>query len=120
MKRFSRILFYLRSQKRNIILYLFFNILSIIFSLVSLAMLAPFLQMLFGKEKFNDVRPEWHFTATGVLDSLKYMIGNLIQNQFGASRNWPFGAALAFALLAFVLIAMTIYAMRFNRTLEAR
>ncbi|MDB5209681.1 MAG: transporter ATP-binding protein [Sediminibacterium sp.] len=83
MKRFSRILFYLRSQKRNIVLYLLFNILSIIFSLVSLAMLAPFLQMLFGKEKFNDVRPEWHFTATGLLDSLKYMIGKLIQ-QHGA------------------------------------
>ncbi len=83
MKRFSRILFYLRSQKRNIVLYLLFNILSIIFSLVSLAMLAPFLQMLFGKEKFNDVRPEWHFTATGVLDSLKYVIGSLIQ-QHGA------------------------------------
>ena len=46
------------------------------------------------------------------------MIGNLIQNQFGASRNWPFGAALAFALLAVVLIAMLIYALRFRRGLE--
>lgn len=52
MKRFARILFYLRSQKRNIALYVLFNLLSIVFSLVSLAMLAPFLQMLFGKEKF--------------------------------------------------------------------
>jgi spermidine/putrescine transport system permease protein len=52
--------------------------------------------------------------------SKSLMIGNLIQNQFGASRNWPFGAALAFTLLAFVLIAMTVYAMRFNRRLEAR
>ncbi len=46
------------------------------------------------------------------------MIGNLIQNQFGASRNWPFGSALAFALLAVVLIAMMIYALRFRRGLE--
>lgn len=46
------------------------------------------------------------------------MIGNLIQNQFGASRNWPFGSALAFALLAVVLIAMLIYALRFRRGLE--
>jgi spermidine/putrescine transport system permease protein len=52
--------------------------------------------------------------------SKSLMIGNLIQNQFGASRNWPFGAALAFALLAFVMIAMTVYAMRFNHRLEAR
>jgi spermidine/putrescine transport system permease protein len=46
------------------------------------------------------------------------MIGNLIQNQFGASRNWPFGAALSFALLAFVLIAMLLYTLRFRRGLE--
>lgn len=43
------------------------------------------------------------------------MIGNLIQGQFAAARNWPFGAALAFALLAIVLLAMMIYLMRFRR-----
>jgi spermidine/putrescine transport system permease protein len=43
------------------------------------------------------------------------MIGNLIQGQFGAARNWPFGAALAFALLAIVLLAMMIYLLRFRR-----
>lgn len=42
------------------------------------------------------------------------MIGNLIQGQFGAARNWPFGAALAFALLALVLLAMLIYLSRFR------
>ena len=42
------------------------------------------------------------------------MIGNLIQQQFGASRNWPFGAALSFALLAVVLIFMLVYALRFR------
>ena len=48
------------------------------------------------------------------------MIGNLIQNQFGASRNWPFGAALALTLLALVLITMTLYLMRFGRRPEVR
>jgi spermidine/putrescine transport system permease protein len=48
------------------------------------------------------------------------MIGNLIQNQFGASRNWPFGAALAFTLLALVLVTLMLYLMRFGRRLEAR
>lgn len=44
------------------------------------------------------------------------MIGNLIQGQFGAARNWPFGAALAFALLALVLLALMAYALRFRRS----
>jgi spermidine/putrescine transport system permease protein len=43
------------------------------------------------------------------------MIGNLIQSQFGAARNWPFGAALSFALLAMVLLAMMTYVLRFRR-----
>jgi spermidine/putrescine transport system permease protein len=46
------------------------------------------------------------------------MIGNLIQNQFGASRNWPFGAALAFTLLALVLVTMMLYLMHFKRQPE--
>jgi spermidine/putrescine transport system permease protein len=43
------------------------------------------------------------------------MIGSLIQNQFGSARNWPFGAALAFALLGIVLLAITVYLIRFRR-----
>lgn len=78
MKRFSRILFYLRSQKKNIALYVLFNLLSILFSLVSLAMLAPFLQMLFGKEKLLNIQPVWSFSASGILDYLKYTVSQLI------------------------------------------
>ena len=44
------------------------------------------------------------------------MIGNLIGHQFGAARNWPFGAALGLFLLALVLLAMTLYAMRGRRS----
>jgi spermidine/putrescine transport system permease protein len=47
--------------------------------------------------------------------SKSMMIGNLIQSQFGAARNWPLGAALAFALLAIVLLAMMVYLLRFKR-----
>lgn len=47
--------------------------------------------------------------------SKSLMIGNLIQNQFGAARNWPFGAALAFVLLTLVLLAMLLYLLRFRR-----
>lgn len=43
------------------------------------------------------------------------MIGNLIQEQFGQSRNWPFGSALAFVLLALVVAALWLHALRFKR-----
>lgn len=37
------------------------------------------------------------------------MLGNLIANQFGTSRNWPLGSAMALALMALVMIALVIY-----------
>jgi spermidine/putrescine transport system permease protein len=46
--------------------------------------------------------------------SKQMMIGNLIQLQFGQSRNWPFGAALSFALLAIVLLSMMLYLLRYR------
>lgn len=79
MKHFSTILTYLKDQKGKIALYVLFNLLSIIFSLVSLAMLAPFLQLLFGKEELLNTQPEWNWSATGMLNSLKYAISTLIR-----------------------------------------
>ena len=37
------------------------------------------------------------------------MIGTLVQNQFGAARNWPFGSASSFILMAVVLAAVLGY-----------
>ena len=79
MKSFSRILFYLQSQKRNIVLYFVFNLLSILFSLVSLTMLAPFLQLLFGTEKLVTVSPEISLNDGASLNNyIKYIISQII------------------------------------------
>ncbi len=37
------------------------------------------------------------------------MIGNLINMQFGGSRNWPFGSAIALILIVLVMIALLSY-----------
>lgn len=42
----------------------------------------------------------------------RLLIGNLIQLQFGSSRNWPFGAALAVILLAAILLVLMLAASR--------
>lgn len=84
MKRFERILFYLRSQRKNIVLYVLFNLLSIAFSLISLVMLAPFLGLLFAKEKLITTKPTLRFPQDGadaVLAHLKYYLSVLIQEQ---------------------------------------
>ncbi|MFT3846710.1 MAG: ABC transporter ATP-binding protein [Lacibacter sp.] len=95
MKQFSRILKYLRGYKGKIAIYFLFILLSIVFSMVSLAMLAPFLQLLFGKETLVTVKPEWGLSAEAILSNLKYIISNLIKTK---------GAEIALAFICGVII----------------
>lgn len=40
------------------------------------------------------------------------MIGNLIQQQFGGARDWPFGSAASFVLMALVLAVVYVFLRR--------
>lgn len=50
------------------------------------------------------------FVVPDLLGGAKYLlVGNLIQQQFFSSRDWPFGAALSLGLVLLTLIALRIY-----------
>ena len=52
------------------------------------------------------------FVVPDLLGGAKYMlVGNLIQQQFGASRDWPFGAALSFLLMYVTFFAIALRAL---------
>ena len=38
------------------------------------------------------------------------MLGNAIQQQFGPSRDWPFGSAIAFVGMGVVMLGLWVYA----------
>jgi spermidine/putrescine transport system permease protein len=47
------------------------------------------------------------FVVPDMLGGARYMlVGNLIQQQFGTSRDWPFGAALSLVLMILTLAAL--------------
>jgi len=49
------------------------------------------------------------FLIPDLLGGAKYMlVGNLIQQQFGKSRDWPFGAAVSLALISLTLMVLVI------------
>jgi ATP-binding cassette, subfamily B, bacterial MsbA len=106
MKRFSTILKYLSDQKGKIALYFIFNLLSVLFSLVSLTMLVPFLQLLFGKEKRVSMMPHLSFSASSVLDSIKYILGLLI-DQHGPS--YALGAICGIIIVSIFLKNLFYY-----------
>ena len=53
------------------------------------------------------------FVVPDLLGGAKYMlVGNLIQQQFGASRDWTFGAAISMGLMVLTMISLQFYRRR--------
>ena len=53
------------------------------------------------------------FVVPDLLGGAKYMlIGNLIQQQFSTSRDWPFGATISMALMVLTMISLQLYRRR--------
>ena len=50
------------------------------------------------------------FVVPDLLGGAKYMlVGNLIQQQFGSSRDWAFGAAISMALMVLTMFSLYLY-----------
>ena len=97
MKQYSRIIKYLFPYKWHVFINIFSNLLGAIFSLFSLAMLIPFLQLLFGNVPLVDTKPVLELTTESVTQNLNYILSYLIKTYDKAS-------ALLF-VIALVLIA---------------
>ncbi len=79
MKDFIKILYlYIRPYKIQVIFNIFFNIIGSIFSLFSLAMIIPFLGILFNPDQIVNVKPEFEYSPDYVLDSFYYFVSQII------------------------------------------
>lgn len=84
MKKFFGVLRYVNGYWNYAALNIFFNILSVIFSLFSLAMVFPFLQVLFLTDDThfdaNAPAPAFTLNATGIKDFVNYQLESSIHN----------------------------------------
>jgi subfamily B ATP-binding cassette protein MsbA len=84
MKKFFGVLRYVKGYWGYASLNIFFNILSVIFSLFSLAMLFPFLQVLLLtddkkiQESIGKGLPEFHYNAISITNSVNYHLSKII------------------------------------------
>lgn len=78
MRKYLRILAYIRPFKGAALLNVLFNLLVILFSLVSFVMLIPFLNLLFGIEKLVETPPEFSLSPEALMESLNYYISKII------------------------------------------
>ena len=81
MKKYLRILAYVRPYWGYALLNVLFNLLVILFSLVSFVMLIPFLNLLFGIEELTTVKPDLKLSAETLMDVLNYYISRIIIDQ---------------------------------------
>lgn len=78
MKNSYPVFRYLKRHTSGIVLYFIFNLLSVVFSLVSLVMLVPFLSLIFGKTNLVYTKPAFSFTTNGVIDTFNYYNSQII------------------------------------------
>lgn len=78
MKIFLSIIRYIRNYKGYATLNIVFNLFSIVFSLVSLTMVVPFLGLLFDKVALVKEAPALTFSATSLINLFYYLISHII------------------------------------------
>ena len=78
MKKFSRVLAYALPYWGAAVMNVLSNLLTIIFSLFSFALLIPFLNLLFGINDLVTTKPELHFTTKSFLNILNYYVSQVI------------------------------------------
>ncbi len=78
MKKFLRILAFAKPYWGYALLNVLFNLLTVVFSLFSFALLVPFLNLLFGTEELVTERPDFAFSSDALLGNLNYEISSII------------------------------------------
>jgi ATP-binding cassette, subfamily B, bacterial MsbA len=78
LKNIATIFAFLSGKWDKLFAFAFYNILSVIFSMLSLVMLIPFLNLLFGKEQLIIQNPGFHFTRQGMGQYYKYLMSSIV------------------------------------------
>ncbi len=81
MKKFYRVLAYIKPYWGYAVLNVIFNLLTIVFSLFSMTLLVPFLNLLFSTEALVTNKPEIALSADSLIQLLNYYISKIIIEQ---------------------------------------
>ncbi len=106
MKNYLGLLQYLKPYKRNIVLYFTFILCSVVFSVVSLAMLFPFLEIIFNGDKLITVKPALSFSSASVIGTLQYYLCQII---IAHSKLFALAMVCVFITFAIMLKNTSVY-----------
>lgn len=81
MKLIYQLLGYIRKHWIYAVLNIVFNVLAVIFSLFSLTMVIPFLQLLFDRTRLVHEPPQWKLNTDTVVQYFNYLITGIIEEK---------------------------------------
>jgi subfamily B ATP-binding cassette protein MsbA len=99
MKRFFKIFSYIKEYKLNMGLYFLFVILSIAFSLFSLSLLSPFMDLIFGDKNLTQPIasiPQGANITNNLKDTLYAYLNSLVNNH---GKEYTLGVICIFIIL---------------------
>ena len=99
MKLLLRLFKYLRGYKGHIVLVLVANFLYAIFSIFTLSMIVPFLNVLFRQGTSVTVKPSFAFTTQYAVDTFYYYMGQVVANH---------GPSSALLFIAAVMVVLSL------------
>ena len=100
MKNYLHVIKYALHYKSNILLMFLSNILYSIFSVFSLALIVPFLSVLFQQVEPVTVKPEFVLSVTAIKDTFFFYLEQMILN---------YGEAYALILIAVTMIVLSFF-----------
>lgn len=105
MKKYLGLVKYLKPYRKNIVLYLIFVLFAVIFSVVSIAMLFPFLEIIFNNKLITE-KPVFELSSGWLLDSMRYYFSMIIQEH---SKTYALGLVCIFIVSAIFLKNLFVY-----------
>jgi ATP-binding cassette, subfamily B, bacterial MsbA len=89
------------------------NLLSVIFSLISLTMLVPFLNLIFGKEELLTTNPGFALTKEGISNYFKYWLSTMITD-YGSNKVSLVVLICSIIMLSFILKNLFLFIARYT------
>ena len=81
MKNYFRLLRYVKNYKGYAFLHVLSNLISVVFSLVSLAMIIPFLNILFSQQQEKYELVSWSFSDKIIRNNIYYYVTQLVESE---------------------------------------
>jgi subfamily B ATP-binding cassette protein MsbA len=78
MRAIRSILPYLKGKWSYVTAYMLSNLLSVVFSTLTVGMISPFLNMLFSKDSALTSNPGFHLSKEGIGDYFKFLLSDFI------------------------------------------